>query len=326
MESQNYTLRKHKVIGDASTYKIDYAGVLIQTFNSANMPDLEALWKTLRTEERGVKGLSLFKENRNGDSYDASNADTWDITFKKLELSDSFKLMTDFVLKPEFFTDKVYGIRMIDRYTDIWMDEKDTELEEKICKAYNIKTHAWNEHFGQMIDGSLVIERSQDDQVGAIYLGNKNSALNVDDFLEKNNIGSMLSIYDEKDVLEKIEAVAKEKGINWKCLIRKDDERFFKIAEDLPEIMEWIDLQRKDLGKNVLIHCKGGISRSPSTLIAYLMVTENKSLQETSEFVKEKRNCIRLNKFMSQLQEIELNREKLKPKIENLATDEIADI
>ena len=38
----------------------------------------------------------------------------------------------------------------------------------------------------------------------------------------------------------------------------------------LREMSAWIDMQRND-GKNVLVHCQAGVSRSALAVIAYLM-------------------------------------------------------
>lgn len=52
----------------------------------------------------------------------------------------------------------------------------------------------------------------------------------------------------------------------------------------------------------VLVHCKKGISRSSSTVIAYIMKEYGESLESALNYVKEKRNCITPNSgFMEQL-------------------------
>jgi protein-tyrosine phosphatase len=42
------------------------------------------------------------------------------------------------------------------------------------------------------------------------------------------------------------------------------------LIKHLSEIVEWID-QERNSGRNVLVHCKAGVSRSASAIIAYLM-------------------------------------------------------
>ena len=52
----------------------------------------------------------------------------------------------------------------------------------------------------------------------------------------------------------------------------------------------------------VLVHCKMGVSRSASTVIAFAMKDFGWSLQQAHDFVKQKRGCIKPNQgFMQQL-------------------------
>lgn len=58
----------------------------------------------------------------------------------------------------------------------------------------------------------------------------------------------------------------------------------------------------KESGKVCLVHCKKGISRSSSTVIAYAMKEYGWGLDSALGFVKKRRNCITPNKgFMEQL-------------------------
>jgi len=82
--------------------------------------------------------------------------------------------------------------------------------------------------------------------------------------------------------------------------------------EDIKGIIEeaiaFIDLAKAD-NSSVLIHCQGGVSRSPTVTIAYLMHLNHVTLKEAYEFVKTRRPCIAPNlNFMGQLLEIEQNR------------------
>lgn len=53
----------------------------------------------------------------------------------------------------------------------------------------------------------------------------------------------------------------------------------------------------------VLVHCKKGISRSASTVIAYAMKEYGWSLEKSLDYVKSQRNCITPNcGFMEQLE------------------------
>ena len=68
----------------------------------------------------------------------------------------------------------------------------------------------------------------------------------------------------------------------------------------------------------MLVHCKMGVSRSASVVIAYAMKAYNWDFKEAFEYVKQKRNCIKPNSsFITQLETYQgildamKNREKL---------------
>ena len=57
------------------------------------------------------------------------------------------------------------------------------------------------------------------------------------------------------------------------------------------------------MGSKVLVHCKMGVSRSASVVIAYAMKAHNWNMQKAHKFVKNKRTCIKPNTgFMRQLE------------------------
>lgn len=69
-----------------------------------------------------------------------------------------------------------------------------------------------------------------------------------------------------------------------------------KLDKNLPLIYDFIDRARKDNQSNrILIHCQGGISRTPFIAIMYLMHAENMSLFDAFNLVKSRRKQIRIN-------------------------------
>ena len=59
-------------------------------------------------------------------------------------------------------------------------------------------------------------------------------------------------------------------------------------------------------GNNVLVHCMGGISRSTSVVIAYVMFSMNLSFEKAYEFVKKQHSKTNPNPgFVSQLKKLE---------------------
>ena len=65
----------------------------------------------------------------------------------------------------------------------------------------------------------------------------------------------------------------------------------------------------RDCRKNVLVHCVGGVSRSSTIVIAYLMLKHGYSLNDAYDFVKAKKSNISPNfNFMQQLLDFERTR------------------
>jgi len=65
----------------------------------------------------------------------------------------------------------------------------------------------------------------------------------------------------------------------------------------------------------VLVHCRQGVSRSSSIVIAYLIISKNMTLQKSFELVKSKRSIICPNSgFIAQLQYLEVNLNQFKDK------------
>lgn len=60
--------------------------------------------------------------------------------------------------------------------------------------------------------------------------------------------------------------------------------------------------QKLSMNKNILVHCQGGVSRSPSFIIGYLMKYHSKTFDQARELVKNKRSIISPNlNFFGQL-------------------------
>jgi dual specificity MAP kinase phosphatase len=78
-----------------------------------------------------------------------------------------------------------------------------------------------------------------------------------------------------------------------------------KLSNKFSEAFQYIEEVREKNGI-ILIHCMAGISRSVTITIAYLMAYFNMSMQESYQYVKDKRPAISPNlNFMGQLVEFE---------------------
>lgn len=76
-----------------------------------------------------------------------------------------------------------------------------------------------------------------------------------------------------------------------------DDEPIFEYFE---EVCAFIDKQREK--GHVLVHCRAGVSRSATIVIAYVMKKKRWTYKEAYEFVLSKRGIIKPNQgFINQL-------------------------
>lgn len=68
---------------------------------------------------------------------------------------------------------------------------------------------------------------------------------------------------------------------------------------NIDECIKFIELHVEN-GHKILIHCRMGISRSPTVLIAYLMKKCNKTYEESHDMILSKRSSINPNRFFRQ--------------------------
>lgn len=160
--------------------------------------------------------------------------------------------------------------------------KKECELCHELIFCYIYKTH-YMSHPAKILD--------------FLFLGNFIHATNISD-LKKLKINYILNVAKEcynyklpKDLKE----------THW--MIK--DEEDFDIIDYFEEANEFID-KCKLMGGTCLVHCKMGVSRSATIVIAYLIKIKNLSVDEAFDFVKKKRISINPNPgFMKQLYEYE---------------------
>uniref|UniRef100_A0A8D8LKD3 protein-serine/threonine phosphatase n=1 Tax=Cacopsylla melanoneura TaxID=428564 RepID=A0A8D8LKD3_9HEMI len=141
-----------------------------------------------------------------------------------------------------------------------------------------------------------------------VFLGSEWNASNLEE-LAKNGVGHILNVTREIDNFFP--------GIfDYKNVRVYDDDK-----TDL--LLYWDDTYKyitnaKNQGSKVLVHCKMGISRSASVVIAYAMKAYGWELNRAMAHVRQKRNCIKPNaNFIAQLETYQgildamKNREKL---------------
>ncbi|XP_056899877.1 protein phosphatase Slingshot homolog 3 isoform X1 [Takifugu flavidus] len=151
--------------------------------------------------------------------------------------------------------------------------------------------------FKKYIDNEILVTIAQMDKPSKIfdylYLGSEWNAANLEE-LHKNNVGYILNVTREIDNFFPDSFTYMN--------VRLYDEETTDLLPHWTDTYKFINTARKS-GQAVLVHCKMGISRSGSTVIAYAMKQQRWPLDVALAYVKERRSIIKPNEaFMKQLQ------------------------
>ncbi|XP_034535015.1 protein phosphatase Slingshot homolog 2-like, partial [Notolabrus celidotus] len=165
-----------------------------------------------------------------------------------------------------------------------------TELEtQMVCNLREYKEFIDNEMIvilGQMDSPTEIFEH--------VYLGSEWNASNLEE-LQNSGVRYILNVTREIDNFFP--------GMFEYHNIRVYDEETTNLLEYWNETYKFISKARK-AGAKCLVHCKMGVSRSASTVIAYAMKEYGWDLDTAFEYVKEKRAVTKPNpSFMKQLEE-----------------------
>ncbi|XP_053641553.1 uncharacterized protein ssh isoform X2 [Cherax quadricarinatus] len=154
--------------------------------------------------------------------------------------------------------------------------------------------------FKSYIDQEMLVILGQMDAATEIfphvYLGSEWNASNLDE-LQSNGVGYILNVTKEIDNFYP--------GTFDYLNIRVYDDEKTELLKHWDSTFRYIS-QVKEKDSKVLVHCKMGISRSASVVIAYAMKEFNMTLEEALALVKKKRTCIKPNQaFCNQLKTYE---------------------
>ena len=250
-------------------------------------------------------------ENKNNDK-DSINQDIKDInTGKKINSNSDLKISNINLISPE---------ADIDTNSNSKEKEKEKESETKNNKARNkldiikdpsksllsggpkkecpqchalieshlYKIHVKNVHLSQILSW--------------LYLGSFANACDLDE-LKRNNIKYILNCAVECKN-ENLPSDIKE------LHLKLVDEPEFDITKHFKQTNDFINKVRT-AGGNLLVHCKVGLSRSPTVIIAYLIKYYEFTADSAINFIKRKRPQIIPNQgFIKQLYEYEKQFEK----------------
>lgn len=141
-----------------------------------------------------------------------------------------------------------------------------------------------------------------------LFLGNVCSAFGCyktmqKDALDRLEIYLVISVLSEDEYEDFMIEREDLDGREWIRLVRDDDENadiseyFFKVHAVISEAVK--------ADKKVLVHCAAGVSRSPTLVIAYLMIENRWSYEDAYNYVKKKRPFIYPNSgFIKQLKDL----------------------
>ncbi|XP_071373447.1 protein phosphatase Slingshot homolog 3 [Centroberyx affinis] len=161
-------------------------------------------------------------------------------------------------------------------------------LEEKI--GFDMRPYK------EYIDNEMMVTMAQMDKPSKIldylFLGSEWNAANFDE-LQKNNVGYILNVTREIDNFFPESFTYMN--------IRVYDVDATDLLSHWPDTYSFINTARKS-GQAVLVHCKMGVSRSASTVIAYIMKQQHWPLDVTLAHVRDRRPIVKPNDgFMKQL-------------------------
>ncbi|XP_073972473.1 protein phosphatase Slingshot isoform X3 [Rhodnius prolixus] len=166
--------------------------------------------------------------------------------------------------------------------------------------------------FKSFIDEEMLVILGQMDEATEIfphvYLGSEWNASNLEE-LNKNGVCHILNVTREIDNFFP--------GMFDYLNIRVYDDEKTDLLKHWDNTFKYIS-KAKNQGSKVLVHCKMGVSRSASVVIAYAMKAYSWDLKKALTYVQTKRQCIKPNSsFIAQLETYQgildamKNREKL---------------
>ncbi|CAM4544725.1 unnamed protein product [Leuciscus chuanchicus] len=187
---------------------------------------------------------------------------------------------------------RLRSIMMYQDFENVTSKEIRSELEQQMNR--NLK------EYKEFIDNEMLLILGQMDKATLIfdhlYLGSEWNASNLEE-LQETGVGYILNVTREIDNFFP--------GTFCYHNIRVYDDEATDLLAHWNETYNFIVKAKKNQSK-CLVHCKMGVSRSASTVIAYAMKENGWTLEKAYNFVKQKRSITRPNaSFMRQLAEYE---------------------
>ncbi|XP_041029828.1 protein phosphatase Slingshot homolog 3-like [Carcharodon carcharias] len=183
------------------------------------------------------------------------------------------------------------GLRIVMVDMDL---EKATSKEIRTALELHMKQEL--KEYKGFIDNEMLLVLAQMDKPSKIfdylYLGSEWNASNLEE-LEQNGVGYVLNVTREIDNF----FPARFEYLN----IRVYDEEGTDLLSQWEQSYRFI-LSARSSGSRCLVHCKMGVSRSASTVMAYAMKEYDWDLEQAYAYVKERRRVVKPNSgFLNQL-------------------------
>ncbi|ESO05611.1 hypothetical protein HELRODRAFT_77266 [Helobdella robusta] len=171
-----------------------------------------------------------------------------------------------------------------------------TSIQEMLKMDLASSLEMSTSQYRQYLDEEMIMVMRQMDNPSQIldflYLGSEWNASNLEE-LQKNGVGYILNVTKEIDNFFP--------GMFKYCNVRVYDYEETELIKHWNSTYKFIDEARRTSSK-ILVHCKMGVSRSASTVIAYLMKGHQFTLEHAYQMVKQRRSCVQPNPgFMKQL-------------------------
>ncbi|KAI8993263.1 protein-tyrosine phosphatase-like protein [Pilobolus umbonatus] len=151
-------------------------------------------------------------------------------------------------------------------------------------------------------DWQYEMRRDIQEIIPGLYLGPYSTCRQID-YLKSKGITHVLSIIDGHEAqLFRTANLSSQFQYNQ---IQVDDSNLQNLIQIFPLTFQWIH-EAISMGGKVVVCCNGGMSRSPTFVIAYIMELFQVDAMQAYHFVQGKRLCINPNDgFKSQLKEYE---------------------
>ncbi|XP_053548336.1 protein phosphatase Slingshot homolog 3 [Bombina bombina] len=266
------------------------SGMEVRAFKPISV---QTMWSLLQMLHKACEGATSSSQYSGLAYYQDHRESPQACIHAWLTTSDIISTQRDPVVPEREETERIIRKKLRDI-----LRESDLEsiTSKQVRSTLEQHTHCELQDYTEFIDNEMIMILAQMDRPSEIfpylYLGSEWNASNLEE-LQKNKVSHILNVTREIDNFFP--------AIFTYLNIRVPDEESTNLLQHWKETHRFICSARRQ-GTRVLVHCKMGVSRSASTVIAYAMKEYEWTLEETLKYVKERRAIVQPNPgFMRQL-------------------------